>query len=324
MTASVLENFGNFHVLIIGDVMLDRYLYGKVSRISPEAPVPVLDYEGTDHRPGGAANVALNILAMGSKVSLLGLIGTDEEGEVFRKLLRDARISEEWLVSDDTRSTTLKTRVMARGQHLLRVDREDRSMISRELEIQILGKIQESIRSGRPDGIILQDYNKGMLTSRIIEGTISIARSAHIPVFVDPKTQHIPSYTGCTVFKPNHQEATHILGRPISTNTGDLNQAASDLRKLIDHEVTLITLSDKGLFLKRKGEDGLYVPSIPQEIADVCGAGDTVISALTLCYLSGESDENIAKISNIAGHIACRYSGVTPVSVEQLNSEIKG
>src|SRR5690606_6748070 len=137
MTSSVLENFGNFHVLIIGDVMLDRYLYGKVSRISPEAPVPVLDYEGTDHRPGGAANVARSIRAMGSRVALLGLTGAGEEGEVFRKLLRDAHISGEWLVSDVVRSTTLKAPVMARGQHFLRVDREDRSMISPELESQI-------------------------------------------------------------------------------------------------------------------------------------------------------------------------------------------
>ena len=322
MNSSILKNFGDHHVMIIGDVMLDRYLYGTVTRISPEAPVPVLDFERTDHRLGGAANVALNILAMRSKVSLIGLIGKDEEGEIFRRLLREANISDEWLVSEDTRKTTLKTRVMARGQHLLRVDREDRSMISRELENEILDIIRQSIRTNRPDGIILQDYNKGLLSCRIIEEAIESARSVHIPVFVDPKSEHIVSYSGCTVFKPNLQEATQILGHPVAINNRDLEMAASGLRNLLDHELTLITLSDKGLYLKRKGNEGIYVPSIPQEIADVCGAGDTVISALTLCYLSGGNDENIANLSNIAGHIACRYSGVSPVSIEQLNSEI--
>ena len=317
-----LDNFEDRHIMIIGDVMLDRYLYGSVTRISPEAPVPVLDYERTDHRLGGAANVALNILAMGGQVSLIGLTGEDEEGAIFRSLLREAAISDQWLFSHPSRSTTLKTRVMARGQHLLRVDREDRSLPDPSVEDALLTYIRESISDRQPEGIILQDYNKGLLTKKIIEATIQMARNEDIPVFVDPKTEHISAYSGCTVFKPNLSEASSIIGRNIQVNENDLNDAVNELQNQVKHSITLITLSDKGLYLKRNEQNGIYIPSIQQEVADVCGAGDTVISALAMCYLSGSDDESIANISNIAGHIACRHPGVVPVSLKQLKSEI--
>lgn len=323
MKSTIFNHFTDHHVMIIGDVMLDRYLYGAVTRISPEAPVPVLDYEKTDHKLGGAANVALNILAMGGDVTLVGLIGEDEENLIFRKLLLDAAISDHGLITDVRRNTTLKTRVMARGQHLLRVDREDRTPLSPEMEGEVLRIIRHSIEQQPPDGIILQDYNKGLLTKRIIEESTRLARQSGIPVFVDPKTDRIDSYAGCTVFKPNLQEATQILGYSVSLDVDGLEKAASDLQALLDHTLTLITLSDKGLFLKRKDQPGIYKASIPQDIADVCGAGDTVISALTMAYLAGASDENIAILSNVAGHIACRYPGVAPVNLDQLKSEIK-
>lgn len=322
MNSDLFQQFQDKHILIIGDVMLDRYLYGSVNRISPEAPVPVLDYESTDNRLGGAANVALNILAMGGKVSLIGMTGEDEENEIFRRLLRNASIPDQWLCSHSSRSTTLKTRVMSRGQHLLRVDREDRSAPLPEVEDAVLNFIHQSIGEDKPEGIILQDYNKGMLTRRIVEQTIGIAKNQRIPVFVDPKTELISAYAGCTVFKPNLHEASTIIGRQIDVNESDLENAVIELQDLVDHTISLITLSDKGLFLKRKGSKGIYVPPIPQEVADVCGAGDSVISVLAMCYLSGANDEMIAKISNIAGHLACRYPGVVPVSLKQLKAEM--
>lgn len=323
MNSTLLDHFTDHHVMIVGDVMLDRYLYGSVTRISPEAPVPVLDYERTDHKLGGAANVALNILAMGGDVTLVGLTGDDEESMIFRKLLQDAAIPDQGLITDYGRNTTLKTRVMARGQHLLRVDREDRAPLSKEMDQQIQNVIRRMVEEQPPDGIVLQDYNKGLLTRGVIEKTIQLARERNIPVFVDPKIAHVQSFAGCSVFKPNLQEANQILGYDISVDPMGLEKAATDLQSLLDHTLTLITLSDKGLFLKRKGNPGIYQASVPQEIADVCGAGDTVISALTLAYLGGESDQNIAYLSNIAGHIACRYPGVTPVNIDQLKSEIK-
>lgn len=323
MNSGLLEKFKERHVMIIGDVMLDRYLYGQVSRISPEAPVPVLDYDRTDHRLGGAANVALNIQAMGGRVTLVGMTGKDEEANSFRQLLRDSSISDRWIIGLEERLTTLKTRVMARGQHLLRVDREDRSCPSEEVEQRIISALEDAIREEAPEGLILQDYNKGLLTRRVIESAIGVALARNLPVFVDPKIRNIECYAGCTVFKPNLYEASQIIGSEIRTDEMGLKKATERLQEIVDHEVTLLTLGEAGLYLKRKNQDGLYVPSIPQEIADVCGAGDSVISTLTMCYLSGGNDESIAKLSNIAGHIACRHPGVSPVSLKELNNELK-
>ncbi len=323
MNSGLLEKFKERHVMIIGDVMLDRYLYGQVSRISPEAPVPVLDYDRTDHRLGGAANVALNIQAMGGRVTLVGMTGKDEEANSFRQLLRDSSISDRWIIGLEERMTTLKTRVMARGQHLLRVDREDRSCPSEAVEQRIISALEDAIREEAPEGLILQDYNKGLLTRRVIESAIGVALARNLPVFVDPKTRNIECYAGCTVFKPNLYEASQIIGSEITTDEMGLKKATERLQEIVDHEVTLLTLGEAGLYLKRKNQDGLYVPSIPQEIADVCGAGDSVISTLTMCYLSGGNDESIAKLSNIAGHIACRHPGVSPVSLKELNNELK-
>jgi len=317
-----LDRFNGRKILIVGDVMLDRYLYGRVNRISPEAPVPVLDYEKTDHRLGGAANVALNILSMGGEVLLVGMVGNDEEGEIFRSLLRESSITDEGVVSVDDRCTTLKTRVMARSHHLLRVDREDKSPLNKTMEQLLLKKVFEVIDNHSPEGVILQDYNKGVLTSEIIRKTLKKARSQNIPVFVDPKIDHISEYGGCTVFKPNLHEAEKILGNKIVLDDEGLSHAADSLQDILDHSITLITLSDKGLYIKEKNQKGVWIPSVPQEVADVCGAGDSVISAVSLSYLTGVNTEVIAKIANIAGHVACRYPGVVPVRLDQLKSEI--
>lgn len=317
-----LDRFNGRKILIVGDVMLDRYLHGHVNRISPEAPVPVLDYEKTDHRLGGAANVALNILSMGGEVLLVGLIGNDEEGEVFRSLLRESSITDEGVISVDDRCTTLKTRVMAQSHHLLRVDREDKSPLNNTMEDLLLTKIVEVIENQSPEGVILQDYNKGVLTARIIRKTLEKSISKNIPVFVDPKMEHIPEYDGCTVFKPNLHEAEKILGEKITLDEEGLSKAADSLQNILGHSVTLITLSDKGLYIKEKNQQGIWIPSVPQEVADVCGAGDSVISAVSLSYLTGVNTEVIAKIANIAGHVACRYPGVVPVRLDQLKSEI--
>ncbi len=247
MNSGLLEKFKERHVMIIGDVMLDRYLYGQVSRISPEAPVPVLDYDRTDHRLGGAANVALNIQAMGGRVTLVGMTGKDEEANSFRQLLRDSSISDRWIIGLEERLTTLKTRVMARGQHLLRVDREDRSCPSEEVEQRIISALEDAIREEAPEGLILQDYNKGLLTRRVIESAIGVALARNLPVFVDPKIRNIECYAGCTVFKPNLYEASQIIGSEITTDEMGLKKATERLQEIVDHEVTLLTLGEAGL-----------------------------------------------------------------------------
>lgn len=317
-----LDGFLGRKILIVGDVMLDRYLYGRVSRISPEAPVPVLDYEKTDHRLGGAANVALNVTAMGGEVALIGLVGDDEEGKIFRSLLRGADMDDAGVVSVENRCTTLKTRVMARTHHLLRVDREDKSPLDHSAEILLLDRISQYVDGEIFDGVILQDYNKGVLTKNIIQETIERARKRMIPVFVDPKIDHIPEFRHCTVFKPNLHEAEKILGKKIKLDQEGLKNAAESLQEILSHSITLITLSDKGLYINEKGGKDFWIPSVPQEVADVCGAGDSVISALALSYLTGADTEVMAKIANIAGHVACRYPGVVPVRHAQLKAEI--
>ncbi|GAA5220322.1 bifunctional heptose 7-phosphate kinase/heptose 1-phosphate adenyltransferase [Membranihabitans marinus] len=309
-------------VLIIGDIMLDRYLFGTVTRISPEAPVPVLDYRETDHRLGGAANVALNLLGFDADVFLISIMGRDEEGDILRKILEDNNIPTTYLVESHTRRTTLKTRVMASNHQLLRVDREDKDPLSVEDEGRVKSVIEESISILQPDGIVLQDYNKGMLTPEVIRYSIALAQENNIPVFVDPKTANTACYSHCTVFKPNLKEAETILGYSIQLDEAGLSKAAEDLQKITIHELTMITLSDRGMYLKRKEGQGIYIDAIKQKVSDVCGAGDTVISTLTIGYLSGYSDRELGLISNLAGHIVCRFPGVVPIDVNMLKSEM--
>lgn len=309
-------------ILIIGDIMLDRYLFGTVTRISPEAPVPVLDYKETDNRLGGAANVALNLLGFDAEVLLISIIGEDEEGDILRNILKHNSIPTTYLVESQTRRTTLKTRVMASNHQLLRVDREDKDCLTEEDESRVKVMIQDSISTLEPDGIVLQDYNKGMLTPGVISYSIALAREKNIPVFVDPKIANTPCYSQCTVFKPNLKEAESILGYSIVLDDQGLAQAADDLQKILSHELTLITLSDKGMYLKRKGGAGIYIDAIKQKVSDVCGAGDTVISTLAIGYLSGYSDRELGLISNLAGHIVCRFPGVVPIDVDMLKSEM--
>lgn len=309
-------------IVVIGDVMLDRYLYGKVSRISPEAPVPVLDYEFTDNRPGGAANVALNIKALGSDASLIAVKGDDEEGEELTKLLNESDICTDNLITYPGVNTTLKTRVMARNQQLLRVDRETRQHNNAELENTLINVIESVLVKEPPDGIILQDYNKGVLSPGVIQHTISIASKYGIPMFVDPKIENIKYYGGCTLFKPNLKEAEEILGHKIEVKETELDRISQRIQEIIQCEIVLITLSDKGLFLKRVGESGVYIPALQRAISDVCGAGDTVISTVAVSYLNGFDDEQIARISNLAGHIVCRFPGVVPIDIKMLKSEM--
>lgn len=309
-------------VLIIGDVMIDRYLTGRVNRISPEAPVPVLDYRETEDRLGGAANVALNLLKLECQVYLLSLVGQDEEGRLLKKLVSEAGIQEDYIISTPTRRTTLKTRVMAGNHHLLRVDREDRFPLSTDEEELVLAAIHQCIEQSKPEGIILQDYNKGLLTSNVIQSSIKKAKEWGIPVFVDPKVSNIRSYEDCTIFKPNLKEAESIIGENIELTHSGLNVACEKLQEMISHQLTLITLSNRGLFIKEKDREGIHIEAIPQKVADVCGAGDTVISMMAVAYLSHFGPKDMAKVANLAGHIVCRFPGVVPIDIDMLKSEM--
>lgn len=309
--------FKNKKVLIVGDVMVDRYLLGEVSRMSPEAPVPVVDFSIEDNRLGGAANVALNLAALGAKPLLLSVIGKDLEGSVFKQLLKKHQLTKKGIISIAGRPTTLKTRVMAANQHLLRIDRETKKEISKKIENLLLEKARNLIAKEDISVILFQDYNKGVLTKRLIQSISKIAKKENIPTAVDPKFDHFLDYKKVDLFKPNLKEVRQIVPFPVAITLESLTAAAKFLEKKLNHSITMITLSEHGIFIK---EDKLtkIIPTAPRIIADVCGAGDAVISVAALGLAVGLDITLIAKISNDAGGKVCEKVGVVPVTIQDL------
>lgn len=321
MNTNLFEQFSNLNVLIVGDVMIDRYLAGKVDRISPEAPVPVIELSQEDNRLGGAANVALNIKAMGATPYLFSVIGDDPNGTLLQELLPETGISARHLVRSAERQTTVKTRVIAQSQHILRVDREDRHNLSDSESEQLLDQIQETLETKDIHVILFQDYNKGVLTKPVIREIILEAIRRDIPTTVDPKYQNFWAYKHVSLFKPNLREVQQQLStQNVQAQLSDLNQAAVEIQRRLGNPYTLITLSDKGLFIFEK-EQGKIIPTHPRSIADVCGAGDTVISIAALGLALGLPMEQTAQLANLAGGQVCEKVGVVPVDKEQLQRE---
>jgi D-glycero-beta-D-manno-heptose-7-phosphate kinase len=316
-----LPDFSDLHILVIGDVMLDRYLTGNVFRISPEAPVPILDFQNSEDRPGGAANVAINITALGAKVTLAGIIGKDSDGSVLNDLLSDYGISGDNLLSFKNRQTTTKTRIMSGSQHLLRVDREDKTYLSSDDEALFMKMLNTIIQNAKPSGIILQDYNKGVLTGKVIRYILKLAGHLNIPTFVDPKKQNFLEYEGCTVFKPNKAEITGTFEHQADT-LDDLDALDQMLRSSLHHKISFITLSKDGIYIS-DGNNSAIIPAEKRRIVDVCGAGDTVLSVLSLCYVKKLDLKTIAIIANIAGGQVCSKPGVVAINSDELKSELK-
>ena len=311
-----LPDFSDLHILIVGDVMLDRYISGEVKRISPEAPVPIVEQRHFENRAGGAANVALNILALGAKATLLTVTGADEAERLLGDVLNTGdRLKLEFVKCPD-RKTTVKTRVMAGYQHLLRVDNEDKHDISAVQEQIILDKFTEILNAGYINGVVLQDYNKGMLTKAVIEAMIAKCNEKSVPTFVDPKEKNFFAYKGCTVFKPNKKEVTQSIGV-----TPDLNITDKLLRERLSHAITLITLGHQGMYI-HDGTQGKIYPTSERIISDVCGAGDSVISVVSLCYLKKTDTDTLAIIANATGGQVCESPGVVPVNYEKLRLEL--
>jgi rfaE bifunctional protein kinase chain/domain len=312
-------------IVVLGDLILDHYLSGKAERISPEAPVPVILHETEEYRLGGAANVALNLLALGCEPLLMGLIGQDYFGQRILDLLQEQGLSSEGVLCDTKRQTTCKTRILARGQQLLRYDREDRKALSEELELDLLHKL-EKLFERKLDCLVFQDYNKGLLQPRLIAKAIELAKQYGIPTVVDPKKDHFLAYRGVTLFKPNLKEVNEALGFSIQEQQPDLLQlqeAAGLLEANLEQEYTMITLGAKGLYLKRQGEQGRLYPTRPRLVADVCGAGDTVVSVAAWALASGFEAEKMAVLANLAGGQVCERLGVVPVDALQLEREYK-
>lgn len=318
---SILQKLENQKVLIVGDLMLDRYLTGTVSRISPEAPVPVVLHQHTDDRLGGAANVALNVRALGSVPILCSVVGDDWDGSVFQQTLDAQGISAEGIVLSGSRRTTVKTRVLGNNQQMLRIDREDTHDLSPEEERQLLDRYRALLGANEVRAVILQDYNKGVLTPAVIAAVIAEARSRNILTAVDPKKANFFAYRGATLFKPNLKEIRDSTPFAVQAQTDSLRQAADFLRERLGNSLTMITLSEKGLYLN-DGSVGTLYPTIPRNVADVSGAGDTVISVASLALAAGLDLGIVAALSNLAGGQVCESPGVVSVERAVLEREL--
>jgi D-glycero-beta-D-manno-heptose-7-phosphate kinase len=315
------ESFNEVNVLIIGDVMIDRYLRGNVTRISPEAPVPVVNLSGEDLRLGGAANVALNVRALGATPILCSVVGADEDGQTFCKLLPEYGISNKYIFQSKNRRSTVKARVMAGAQHLLRLDQEDTHDLDDAEAQQLLRIIQEALESLDIHVILFQDYNKGVLCTRVINEIIQEALKRDIPTAVDPKFNNFWAYKQITLFKPNLKEIQAQAPTPVQATLPSLQAATQYIRSQLGNQHTLITLSEKGLFWAAEGENGKIFPTVPRAVADVCGAGDTVISIVALGLGLRLDLEEIAVLANLAGGQVCEKVGVVPVDKAQLRQE---
>lgn len=320
--ASVIDSFSKHHVMIIGDVMIDSYLWGKVERISPEAPVPVVTSTKEESRLGGAANVALNIQSLGATPILCSVIGKDQSAKVFYDLLTIQKITNKGIIEDPNRMTTVKTRVISQHQHLLRVDRETDKPLSSEIETKFISHILAVLAENNISAIVFEDYDKGSITPNVIKAVVDEANKKGIPTLVDPKKRNFGAYDNVTLFKPNFKELVEGLKVEASkTDPESLNKAAGVLHKSKGVSQVMITLSEAGVYISNQNEYKV-IPAHIRDIADVSGAGDTVISVASLCLASGLDPFRTAAIANTAGGLVCEKVGVVPIEKEKLKDEV--
>lgn len=317
----IFEKFSNKNVLIIGDVMLDAYLFGKVTRISPEAPAPIVALEKRISRLGGASNVALNIKALGANPILCSVIGEDEKGEELLQILLDHNMTTEGFVLSKERQTTVKSRVIGNSTQLLRIDEENIDPLTIQEETDFLKVIRHILENRKIDVVLFQDYDKGAITENIIKNVTDYANTKNIPITVDPKKRNFLKYKNVTLFKPNLKELCDGISTTVSaTDEHSVKQAIVKLKELIDPEIVMLTLSEHGIVIQKENIFR-HFPAFLRNISDVSGAGDTVISVATLCLTIGMELDKIAQLSNLAGGIVCEQVGVIPIKKEQLITE---
>ncbi len=312
-----LSNFSQLNILIVGDIMLDHYINGEVNRISPEAPVPIIDVAHQYYRLGGAANVALNVQSLGATPHLCGVIGLDENGYQLINILKQEGISSSLLHRSSLRKTTCKSRVLSQNQQLFRIDQEDKHDLELVDQESLLQLVKDFLDRYKIDVLLFQDYNKGVLSLPIINNLLQEAWKREIPTVVDPKEKNFFSYKRVHLFKPNLREINQQTDELISTDIDDLQKASKLIHQQLANKNTLITLSDKGLYYD-DGRSSKIIPTIPRTISDVCGAGDTVISIAALGIALDLSMEEIAILCNLAGGQVCEKVGVAAVDLQQL------
>lgn len=308
----ILDGFKNLKVAVIGDMMLDDYLIGTVERISPEAPVPVVSIKEERFVLGGASNVVNNLATLGAKTVCFGVIGNDFDGERLLKELSNKGIESDDVIRDDKRPTIVKRRVIGENQQLLRLDWEDNSPISVELEDKILNRFKE--RVDELNAVILSDYDKGVLTERVVKEVIKICNEKGIIVVVDPKPKNAKNYMGATSMTPNRKEARECLG---TTNLKDIVEIGKELKNRLNLKNLLLTRSEEGISVF-EGDEVFNIPTYAKEVYDVTGAGDTVISVYTLACASGVSLKDSAKIANTAAGIVVGKVGTSTVTKEEI------
>ncbi len=316
----LIQQFNGKRVLVLGDVMLDEYLKGAVDRVSPEAPVPVVSLKSRESKPGGAANVALNINALGAEAILVGLIGNDDAGLGLSEALSINGIDSSHLVKSTSRRTTRKARVMSQGQQLLRVDTEDPQPPSDSERAQLLEQVKACLNHGKVDVILFQDYDKGVLDEELIEAVIRLAHAAKIPTVVDPKARNLWFYKGVTLFKPNLKEVSAALPALVinQDEVASLKSAHLALQRLLEHKQSLITLGSGGAFIAYEDDQQELLAAHPRRIADVCGAGDSVVAVAALALAVEAMPSDLLELSNLAGGLTCEYVGVHPIGIQDL------
>jgi D-beta-D-heptose 7-phosphate kinase/D-beta-D-heptose 1-phosphate adenosyltransferase len=316
---AVLANFKQRSILVLGDLMMDEYIWGRVSRISPEAPVPVVEVTHESVRVGGAANVAANLRALGAQVHMLGAVGNDSVGERLVGELESLGIKADGVVVDRDRPTTVKTRVVAGSQHVVRFDRE----ISRDLAPAATRRLAEAVRERLPhvDALVISDYAKGVVTPGLLRQALPLARRMGRIVTVDPKVRHFPLYRRATAVTPNHHEAAAAAGTVIRSEE-DLVRVGLRLLHRLQAEALLVTRGELGMSLFERGRGVHHIPAVAKEVYDVTGAGDTVMSALTLALAAGATMRAAATIANHAAGVAVGKVGTAVVTLAELRGAL--
>lgn len=311
----LLRNFAGKRIAVVGDLMVDSYYWGIVNRVSPEAPVPVVDVVSESIRLGGAANVANNIQTLGGEPLLVGLIGDDHPGNMFLNILKEQGLDDEGIVKDTSRPTTIKTRVIAHGQHVVRIDNESKADCPEQLQHRIIDAVKYKIHD--IDGIILEDYNKGVITQQIIHEIIAVARKYNKIITADPKFNNFFEYKNVTVFKPNKRETEEAIGGKLRTND-DVLGACRKLMETLQAENILLTRGEEGLTLFESNGEVSHMNSLVTNVQDVSGAGDTVISTLTMALVSGATIREAAALANCAASVVVGAVGIVPIRPDQL------
>lgn len=320
---TLFEQFSSIKAGVIGDVMLDTYWWGHVDRISPEAPVPVVALDKKEYRIGGAGNVALNLASLGAKVSVLAITGDDDDGVILKKMFERHLIHTDFLLPSHSRITTNKSRIISRNQQMMRLDAEMTADLTAEDEDRLLLKVEQYLQAEKPQVIIFEDYNKGVLTDRVIKEVIALCKKYKVLTAVDPKRKNFFSYNGVDIFKPNLKEVKDGLNLLTDDiNLSILQNIHMQLQTKLNHNISFITLSEKGVFYQQNNSARI-IPSHLRNISDVSGAGDTVIAVASLLYAATNNVDLMSEVANIAGGIVCEEVGTVAIRKDILLRECK-